>query len=44
MIQVYDSSNYDTVIADTVRTDVNTVTISFSVAPSSSAYTVVVIG
>ena len=44
MIQVYDSSNYDTVIADTVRTDANTVTISFSVAPSSSAYTVVVIG
>jgi hypothetical protein len=44
MIQVYDSSNYDTVIADTVRTDANTVTISFSVAPASSAYTVVVIG
>jgi hypothetical protein len=44
MIQVYDSNNYDTVIADTVRTDANTVTISFSVAPSSSAYTVVVIG
>jgi hypothetical protein len=44
MIQVYDSSNYDTVIADTVRTDANTVTVSFSVAPSSSAYTVVVIG
>ena len=44
MVQVYDSANYDTVIADTVRTDANTVTISFVVAPSSSAYTVVVIG
>jgi hypothetical protein len=44
MIQVYDSSNYDTVIADTVRTDVDTVTVSFSTAPSSGAYTVVVIG
>ena len=44
MIQVFDANNYDTVIADTVRTDANTVTISFSVAPSSSAFTVVVIG
>jgi hypothetical protein len=44
MIQVYDTATYDTVIADTVRTDANTVTVSFSVAPSSSAYTVVVIG
>ena len=44
MIQVFDAANYDTVIADTVRTDANTVTISFSVAPSSSAFTVVVIG
>ena len=44
MIQVFDANNYDTVIADTVRTDANTVTISFSVAPSSNAFTVVVIG
>ena len=44
MVQVYDSSNYDTVIADIVRSDANTVTVSFSVAPSSNAYTVVVIG
>jgi len=44
MVQVYDTSNYDTVIADVVRTDANTVTVSFSVAPSSSAYTIVVIG
>jgi len=44
MVQVYDSANYDTVIADVVRTDANTVTVSFNVAPSSSAYTIVVIG
>ena len=44
MVQVYDSSNYDTVIADVVRTDANTVTVAFNVAPSSSAYTIVVIG
>jgi hypothetical protein len=44
MVQVYDSANYDTVIADVVRTDANTVTVAFSVAPSSGAYTAVVIG
>ena len=44
MVQVYDSSNYDTVISDVVRTDANTVTVAFNVAPSSSAYTIVVIG
>ena len=44
MVQVYDSATYDTVITDVVRTDANTVTVAFSVAPTSSAYTVVVIG
>jgi hypothetical protein len=44
VVQVYDSSNYDTVIADVVRTTADSVTVSFSVAPSSSAYTVVVTG
>jgi hypothetical protein len=44
MIQVYDAATYDTVIADTVRTDTNNVTVAFSVAPSSNAYVVVVIG
>lgn len=44
LVQVYDSSSYDTVIADTVRTDADTVTIQFSTAPSSNAFTVVVIG
>ena len=44
MVQVYDATTYDTVIADTVRTTVDAVTVSFSVAPSSNAYVVVVIG
>ena len=44
IIQVYDAATYDTVIADTVRTDTNNVTVQFSSAPSSNAYQVVVIG
>jgi hypothetical protein len=44
LIQVYDSSSYDTVIADTIRTDADTVTVQFSAAPASNAFTVVVIG
>jgi hypothetical protein len=44
MVQVYDATTYDTVIADTVRTTVDAVTVGFSVAPSSNAYVVVVIG
>ena len=44
MVQVYDATSYDTVIADTVRTTVDAVTVGFSVAPSSNAYVVVVIG
>jgi hypothetical protein len=44
IIQVFDASSYDTVIADTIRTDANTVTITFSSAPSSNAFRVVVIG
>jgi hypothetical protein len=43
-IQVYDASSYDTVIADTVRTSTDTVTVTFSTAPSSNAYRVVVVG
>lgn len=44
LVQVYDSSSYDTVIADVVRTTTDSVTVSFSVAPSSNAFTVVVTG
>ena len=43
-VQVYDSSTYETVIADVARHNVNAVTVSFSVAPSANAYTVVVTG
>jgi hypothetical protein len=44
LVQVYDSSTYETVIADVSRTNVNAVTVAFSVAPTSNAYTVVVTG
>ena len=44
LVQVYDSSTYDTVIADVERTTVNAVTVSFSVAPAANAYTVVITG
>lgn len=44
IVQVYDASNYDTVIADVVRTDANTVTVLFSTAPASNAFKVVVTG
>lgn len=44
IVQVYEVADGATVIADTVRTDQDTVTITFSVAPASNAYKVVVIG
>lgn len=44
LVQVFDSSSYDTVIADVARTTTDKVTVSFSVAPASNAYTVVVTG
>lgn len=44
VVQVYDSSTYDTVIADVERTSADAVTVAFSVAPASNAYTVVVTG
>lgn len=44
MVQVYDAATYDTVIADTIRTDTNNVTVQFSVAPTANAYQVVIIG
>jgi cytoskeletal protein CcmA (bactofilin family) len=43
-VNVYDNATYDTVETDVVRTDANTVTVSFAVAPSSNAYRVVVVG
>jgi len=44
IVQVFDSSSYDTVIADVVRTTTDSVTVGFSVAPASNAFTVVVTG
>ena len=42
IVQVYDNATYDTVFVDTVRTDVNTVTLLFATAPALNAYRVVV--
>jgi hypothetical protein len=44
VVNVYDNATYDTVECDVVRTDINTVTVSFSVAPATNAYRVVIIG
>lgn len=44
VVNVYDNGTYDTVETDVVRTDANTVTVSFTVAPTSNAYRVVIIG
>lgn len=43
-VNVYDNATYETVEVDVVRTDVNTVTVSFTSAPGTNAYRVVVIG
>ena len=43
-VQVYDNATYDTVEIDVIRTDVNTVTVSFASAPALNAYRVVIIG
>ena len=42
IVQLYDTSSYDTVYADVVRTDTNTVTLSFGTAPSAGDITVLV--
>jgi len=44
LVQVYDTSTYETVVTDVVRTDTNNVTISFTSAPASNAYRVIVSG
>jgi hypothetical protein len=43
-VQVYDNATYDTVEVDVVRTDTDTVTVSFATAPALNAYRVVVVG
>lgn len=42
IVQLYDTSSYDTVYADVVRTDTNTVTLGFGTAPSAGDITVLV--
>lgn len=44
VVNVYDNSAYDTVEVDVVRTDTNTVTVTFASAPATDAYRVVVVG
>ena len=44
VVNVYDNSGYDTVETDVVRTDTNTVTITFASAPATDAYRVVIVG
>jgi hypothetical protein len=44
LVQVYDVSTYDTVITDVARVTADKVTVTFSVAPASNAYKVVVTG
>lgn len=44
VVQVFDSSTYETVFTDVTRTSTDSVTIGFAVAPSSGAYTAVVTG
>lgn len=44
VVNVYDNSTWETVEVDIVRTDADTVTVSFASAPSSNAYRVVVVG
>ena len=43
-VQVYDTATYDTVFTDVVRTSTSVVTVSFSAAPGTNAYRVVVTG
>lgn len=44
VVNVYDNSTFDTVETDVVRTDANTVTVSFAAAPANNAYRVVIVG
>ena len=44
LVQVYDASTYETVIADTVRTSTTVVTVTFATAPATDSYRVVITG
>jgi len=43
-VTIFDSATYETVYADVTNSTANTVTISFAVAPSNNAYSVLVVG
>lgn len=43
IVQMYDNATYETVYTDTVRTDTNTVTVSFTSAPTTNQYRVLII-
>jgi len=43
IVQLYDTSSYETVYADVVRTDTDTVTIDFTTAPAAGDVTVLII-
>lgn len=43
-VQIYDATSYDTVEADVVRTNDNTVTVSFASPPPAQSFKVVIIG
>jgi hypothetical protein len=43
-VQVYTTATYDTVECDVVRTSTSVVTLGFTQAPASGAYTVVIVG
>ncbi|CAM3038023.1 hypothetical protein [Skermania piniformis] len=44
VVSVHDTTTYEEVLADVVKTDANNVTITFATAPASNAYRVTVIG
>jgi hypothetical protein len=44
VVNVYDKVSFDTVEVDVVRTDADTVTVTFAEAPAAGAYRVVIIG
>ena len=44
VVNVYDTATYDTVECDVVRTSETIVTLGFTAAPASGAYTVVIVG
>jgi hypothetical protein len=43
-VNVYDNATFDTVEVDVVRTDSDTVTVTFAEAPTTNAYRVVIVG